>query len=129
MALFMDGALRLRLEVSTVRGRDVAIIIGAIVLVVLLIGLLGGGMMMGWGMMGWGGYGFNPFGWVMMVVVWALIIGGIALLAIWLLREGAPSVSGVSSSARALDILKERYARGEITHEQYDQMRRDIEGP
>ena len=30
-------------------------------------------------------------------------------------------------SRRPLDIVKERYARGEITREQYEQMRKDFE--
>ena len=109
------------------RGRDVAIVIGAVVLIVLLFGLLGGGMMMGPGMMGWG-YGFNPLGWIVMLLLWALIISGIALLAIWLIREAGPSMAAPTGYARAIDILKERYARGEITREQYEEMRREIEG-
>lgn len=37
-------------------------------------------------------------------------------------------VSGANgaSGQRALDILRERYARGEVTPEQYDRMRRDL---
>lgn len=114
------------------RGRDVAVIIGTVVLVILLIGLVGGGMMgwgmMGPGMMGWGGYGFNPFGWIAMLLFWALIIGGIALLAVWFFREGTPATTGPSAPSRPLEILNERYARGEITREQYEEMRRAIEG-
>lgn len=37
--------------------------------------------------------------------------------------EHGPGVSGGES---ALDILKRRYARGEITKEQFEQMRRDV---
>lgn len=115
------------------RGRDIAVIIGAIVLVILLVSLLGGGMMYGWGgmgpgMMGWGGYGFNPLGWIVMLLFWALIIGGIALLAVWFFRGATPSVMGPTAPSQSLEILKERYARGEITREQYEEMRRAIEG-
>ena len=115
------------------RGRDVALIIGAVVLGVLLVGLLGGGMMLGWGMvgpgmMGWGGYGYNPLGWIAMLLFWALIVGGIALLAVWLFREATPAAPGPSAPARPIEILNERYARGEITKEQYEEMRRAIEG-
>jgi len=113
------------------RGRDVAIIVGAVVLIVLLLGLLGGGMM-GWGMMGpggmgWGGFGFSPFGWIVMLVFWALIIGGIALLLIWLFGQVGPAAPAPTPPSRAIDILNERYARGEITREQYEEMRRQIE--
>lgn len=113
------------------RGRDVVVVIGAIVLIVLLIGLIGGGMMMGWGMMGpggMGGFGFSPLGWIVMLVLWALIIGGVSLLVIWLFREIVPAAAAPAVPSRALDILKERYARGEITREQYEEMKREIEG-
>jgi putative membrane protein len=114
------------------RGRDVAVIIGAVVLGTLLVVLLGSSMMgwgfMGPGMMGWGGNAFNPLGWIVMVLFWALIIGGIALLAVWFFREATPATTGPSASSRPLDILNERYARGEITREQYEEMRHTIEG-
>ncbi len=58
----------------------------------------------------------------------ALFVGLIAL-AVWLLRsrQQAPQASRAQESA-ALDILKVRYARGEITTEQYEEMRRTLEG-
>lgn len=111
------------------RGRDVAVVIGAVVLLVLLFSLLGGGMMMmGCGWMGCGGFGFGPFGWIAMLLFWVLIIGGLALIAVWVFREATPSAPGPGGSSRSLEILKERYARGEITREQYEEMRREIEG-
>ena len=111
------------------RGRDIAIAIGVIVLVILLFGLLGGGMMMGWGMMRYGGFGFNPLGWILMLAFWALLLGGIAMLAVWFFRQGTPAAFGPQRPPSALDILNERFARGEITHEQYEEMRREIERP
>jgi len=67
----------------------------------------------GWGMMGLGG--------LIMLLFWVVIIFGIVALVKWLI--------GTSSSMghRPLDILKARYAKGEITKEQFEQMRRDIE--
>jgi putative membrane protein len=109
-----------------VQARDIAIIIGVVALVILLFALLGGGMM-GPGMMGWGG--FSPWWGVLMMLFWLLVIAGIVLLVIWLFRQGTPAAAGPGgSSARALDILRERYARGEISRDEYEQMRRDIEG-
>ena len=79
-------------------------------------------------MMGkWGGWGWGPgFGWIFMILVLVLIVVGIAALAKWLSSSGS---SGRSTDKRplALDIVQERYARGEITREQYEQMRRDLE--
>lgn len=76
-------------------------------------------------MMGdWSGWGWGMgFGWIFMVVFWALIIFGIVALAKWLFS----SSSGGGSGKGPLAVLKERYARGEITREQYEQMRRDIQ--
>lgn len=119
-------------EVAAMNGRDVAVVIGVVVVVLLLVALLGGGMMMGWGMMGPGmmgwGFGFNPLGWVVMLLFWLLIIGGVALLAVWFFRQATPAAMGPHPPTSALDILKERYARGEITREQYEEMRHEIEG-
>ncbi len=110
------------------QGRDIAIGIGAAVAAVLLLGLLGAGMMMGPGMMGWGGYGFGPWWGILGMVFWVLIILGAVLLLAWIFRQGQPAGVGPGPSAnRPLDILRERYARGEITKEQFDQMRRDLE--
>jgi len=64
------------------------------------------------------------FGWIFVILFWALIILGVIALAKWILSAGS---AGASDSKRPLDIIKERYARGEITREQYEQMRRDLE--
>jgi putative membrane protein len=104
------------------------ILIGLAVLAALILALLTGGVMMGPGMMGWGGYGFGWWGVLMfigMLLFWGLIIGGIVWLVTSISRQGQPA--GVPGGAnRALEILKERYARGEITREQYEQMRHDL---
>ena len=82
-------------------------------------------MMGGYG--GYGGYGMfggGGFGWLFMILWWVLIIAGIAVLVRWLFS----SSSGRSGGTRSpLDTLKDRYARGEIDREQYEQMRRDLE--
>ncbi|TAK80686.1 MAG: SHOCT domain-containing protein [Betaproteobacteria bacterium] len=82
-------------------------------------------------MMGdWGGWGWGMgFGGIFMILFWALIVVGIVALAKWLFSAGGSSGSaGTGGSGKsALDILKERYAKGEINREQYEQMRRDLE--
>jgi putative membrane protein len=71
----------------------------------------------------WGWHWGMGFGSVLAILFWALILLGIVALARVLLTGG-----GWPGSAKGpLDILNERYARGEITREQYEQMRRDIE--
>ena len=75
--------------------------------------------------MGWGG-GWGWFGIVHMVLWWFLIILGIMVLAKWLFGSSGSSRS--AESDRALSILRERYARGEIDKQEFDARRRDLGG-
>jgi len=118
------------------RGRDIALVIGAVVLVALLFGFLGGGMMgfggFGPGMMGgyYGGYGYNSWWGVVPLLIWVVIIGGVVLLVMTLARRDRTPDTGLGSGPQgssALDLLRDRYARSEITREQYQQMRQDLE--
>ncbi|HHC07703.1 MAG TPA: SHOCT domain-containing protein [Actinobacteria bacterium] len=70
-----------------------------------------------WGpWMGFGGL------WMLLIVV------GIVLLVIWAARGVAEGGgSGASSPKRALEILDERFARGEIDEEEYRTRRRLLE--
>jgi putative membrane protein len=78
-------------------------------------------------MMGdWGGWGWGMgFGGIFMILFWVLIALGIVALVKWLFSTGGSAGVGGSGKS-ALDILKERYAKGEIDREQYEQMRRDL---
>lgn len=113
--------------------RDLTLVGGAIALVVLLLGLAGGGMMGGWGgmghgMMGWGGYGISGWWGILWIVFWILVISGIVLVVYSLLRRGGTAGrTDEASRDRSLKILRERYTRGEITQEQYEEMRRTFE--
>jgi len=81
-------------------------------------GMMGFG---GWGNMmnGWNGYGL--FGFLPMVIFWLLLIlGGVALVR-YLGRNNRKDVSNSS-----LNILKERYAKGDIDKKQFDAMKKDI---
>lgn len=69
----------------------------------------------GWGM-GFGGIG--------MILFWAPVIIGVVVLARWLVS--GPSGGGSSREKTALDILKERYARGEIEREEFERKKRDL---
>ena len=63
----------------------------------------------------WGG-GYGMFGGLMMMVVfWGLIIGLIVLVV-----RRFSSRSDTTSQPNALDVLQERYARGEIDDEEYE---------
>ncbi len=73
----------------------------------------------GWGMMG-------GFGLIWMLLFWGVLIA----LAVWLVSQLFPSVKAGRSEdgPSAREILKRRYARGELTEEQYQQMSQRIEG-
>lgn len=78
------------------------------------------------------GMGFGFFGLIFMVVFWLAIIG----LAVWLVASLFPRISGNTSPPSgswpddrpesALEILKQRYAHGEISKAEFEAMRRDV---
>ena len=78
----------------------------------------------------WGGYGYDwgwgmGFGMISMVLFWVLVIVGIVILVRWI--AAGSSGARQAPAKTALDILKERYARGEIGREEFEQKKRDIE--
>lgn len=111
--------------------RGLWVLLGVLVLVALLVPMLGGGMGMmgrGPGMMWGNGYSNGPvwglwmvLGWLSMVAFWGAVILGVVLLTRLLTGRSAPSEDS------ALDILRRRYAAGEITREQFESMRTDLE--
>ena len=70
-------------------------------------------------MWGWGGgwwWLFMPIG---MIIFW----GGVIALIIWAIHQFSEGRGGGGS---AIDIARDRYARGDISREQFDQIRRDL---
>ena len=88
-----------------------------------------------WGIGPWmmgGGWGW--IGGIFMMFFWILALVAIVLLIRWLVIAGgnrSPMSHGQEqardTAESALDIVKKRYAKGEITKEQFDLMRRDLE--
>lgn len=77
------------------------------------------------------GWEWMIFGSLLMLLFW----GGLIALAVFAIRAltrsdsrrlAEQASSPGSTSNGALEILKERYARGEITKDQYESMRRDL---
>jgi putative membrane protein len=71
------------------------------------------------GMMGW----FGPFG---MILFWIVVIVVLIAVIRWVMLTGRVGSEGKTKES-ALDILKKRYAAGEITKEEFEQLKKDIE--
>ena len=78
--------------------------------------------MWGDGMYGYG-MGWGWFGPILMIVFWGLVILGIVYLVKAIVGRGAAS----SKEETAIDILKKRYARGEIDAEEFARRKKDLE--
>ena len=77
--------------------------------------------MMGFGMMG-------GFGLIGLIINIALIVG-IVVLVVWAVKRntgGASNLNQPSGGQSPREILQARYARGEITRDQYQQMLSDL---
>lgn len=79
---------------------------------------MGPGMMSNWGMGG--------FGMVFMMVFWVLAIVGVVFLIRWLIQAASSGKASGQRGLGAVEILKERYARGEINKAEFESMKRDI---
>ncbi len=102
------------------------IVIAIIIIVPLVFGAVSGGQYGGWGMMGPGMMGGFGWGWLMpifMILFWGLVIWGIVALV-----RGLSGSRGSDSSTTdsALEVLKKRYARGEINKEEYEEKKKDL---
>ena len=113
--------------------RKIVVALGILLIVALALSSTMGGMMAP-GMIGpgttsrWGGWMWGAGMWLgglTMFIFWGAMIVG-AVLVVRLLG-GLPSHEERLAPVSPLDILERRYAGGEITREQYEQMRKDLE--
>lgn len=74
----------------------------------------------GWHMGGGCGWGF---GMIWFVVFWGLVLFGLVFLVRYLARGNRPVGP---QGEQPLEILKRRYARGEISREEFEEKKRDM---
>lgn len=74
-------------------------------------------MMDGWG----GGYGM-----AFMILFWLLILALVISIIWFLFRKGRESTSSVVAGKSPLEILDIRYAKGEISKKEYEEMKKEL---
>ena len=77
-----------------------------------------------------GGWGWMPWGWIFPLIFLVLMV----VFMVFMMRGGmggGPMCGGSHKTPGAgetpREVLDRRYARGEITREEYQQMRKDLE--
>jgi putative membrane protein len=109
----------------------IALITGGTVLGVLIILSVVFGAIYGWPYGGWGMMGpemMGGFGWMWLLPILGIVFVGLIIWAIVASIRGSHGAKGPDYSERdsALEVLKKRYARGEISKEEYEEKRRDL---
>jgi len=78
--------------------------------------MIPGAWFLGWGVL-----------WMIMITAfWLLVLMGLALAVRWLWRVGSAIGTVRTQEESALEILKKRYARGEIGKEEFEAKKRDL---
>lgn len=77
--------------------------------------------MMGWNTFGGCGLMGGFFGFFFMILFWGLIIWGVVSFVQWVSRQGTEE-----KRSSAMTILEERYAKGEISKEEFESKKKDL---
>jgi len=84
---------------------------------------------MGWPMMGFYGGGLGILGMILSFIFFVAIIIGIIFLIVWLVRRASYPGESIPKTNAAIEILKERYAMGEITKKEFEDIKNEINEP
>lgn len=87
-----------------------------------MYGYGGHGFGMGAGM----GYGMGGFGGIGMILFWVVVVAIAVGVIRWLAPGTGPRRETTTRQKSALAILEERYARGEIDKQEFDQKRKAL---
>jgi putative membrane protein len=68
------------------------------------------------------------FGILILVLFWGLVIAAIVLAARWLIRADRRGSHEGPAMPDALELLRQRYARGEIDEAEYERRRTVLKG-
>ena len=83
-------------------------------------------------MMWHGGFGFGPWGGLLGLLIVVLLIVGVVSLFIWLTQSSRPAPPPPAPppppADPALQILRERFARGEIAQAEFEERKRALGG-
>ncbi|MEK7658675.1 MAG: SHOCT domain-containing protein [Patescibacteria group bacterium] len=78
-------------------------------------------------MMGFGcGYGAGWLGMIFMILFWILVIVVIVSFVGWLVRQAKSDITHDNGDSKAIDILKERYAKGEIDKKEFEEKKKEL---
>jgi len=102
------------------------IILGVIIILPLVFGGISGCRYGMWGMMGPGM--MAGFSWMWLIVILGIVFLGLIIWVVVASVRGSGESKGSDSSKAdsALEVLKKRYAQGEISREEYKEKKKDL---
>ena len=68
------------------------------------------------------GMGYDPFNWLFMLLIMALVVLG----AILVVRYSSRTTHGHEGGSNAMEVLKTRYAKGEIDKQEFEEKRKAL---
>lgn len=72
------------------------------------------------------GWGYGGLGMIFMALFWVFVVVGIVLLVKWISGAGPGQGMKPPGGESALDVLKKRYASGEISKEEFEEKKKDL---